>query len=64
MHRGNLVAHKLANGKYRHKGTDIIKLQVPTSYGFGYVWYVRNLKGRKFDTLKQATEFIDSWGEV
>jgi hypothetical protein len=57
------MAHKLANGNYRHNGTDIIKEQVATSYGFGFVWYVRTRKGRKFDTLKLAVDFIDSWSD-
>lgn len=54
------MAHKLANGNYRHKGINIIKEEVATSYGFGFVWYVNDMKGHKSDTLKLAIEFIDT----
>lgn len=51
------MAHKLANGNYRHNGLTIKREEVATSYGFGYIW---KALGKKFDTITLAAAHIDN----
>ncbi len=63
------MAHKLANGDYRHNDVLIRHRIVPGSSpsGWWHEWEIRDvgnhhgtgLHKQKFDTLKQASEAID-----
>lgn len=57
------MAHKLANGDYRHKDVRIIKRESPCSTGWSNKWEVRwvgnDLNRNEFDTLKLAADAID-----
>lgn len=56
------MAHKLANGDYRHKDHLIRCVRVPCSTGWSSEWRIRGLRqyvGVKFDTLKQVCAEID-----
>lgn len=62
------MAHKLANGDYRHKDVLIRHRSIPCSTGFSHQWEVRDvgnhsvtgLHRQQFDTLKAAVKAIDS----
>lgn len=57
------MAHKLANGDYRHRDHLIRCLRVPCSTGFSNEWSIRGhhqWAGIKFETLKRACDEIDN----
>ena len=62
------MAHKLANGDYRHRDVLIRHRTEPCSTGWAHRWEVRDvgnfhgtgLNRQKFDTLKQASSAIDN----
>ena len=60
------MAHKLANGDYRHKDVRIVKREIPCSLGWMNTWTVRwfgsSLNNVEFDTLKQAVDAINALG--
>jgi hypothetical protein len=54
------MAHKLANGNYRHKGETITRRVVPSSTGWGVEWRHR---GKEYDTLALALRAVDRFLE-
>jgi glycyl-tRNA synthetase alpha subunit len=59
------MAHKLANGDYRHHDVRIVRDEYPQSTGaaFGVQWIVRKvgseINKQKFDTMKEACKAIE-----
>ena len=54
------MAHRLANGNYRHRGEVVLRRRVPSSTGWNVEWRYR---GKEYDTLALALRAIERFLE-